>query len=111
MFGETQDVRIWEGPERLGLERLRTLELGEAREVRFGETQDVRIGERPEELGLDDHDEELATFGGLITRELGKIPKRNETIRFPSFDAKVLNADETRVLDAEVSLLPSPKSE
>ncbi|MEG3604396.1 MAG: transporter associated domain-containing protein, partial [Verrucomicrobiota bacterium] len=69
------------------------------------------VHDLPEELGLDDHDEELATFGGLITRELGKIPKRNETIRFPSFDAKVLNADETRVLEAEVSLLPSPKSE
>ena len=69
------------------------------------------VHDLPEELGLDDHDEELATFGGLITRELGKIPKRNETIRFSSFDAKVLNADETRVLDAEVSLLPNRKSE
>lgn len=69
------------------------------------------VHDLPEELGLGEQDEELATFGGLITRELGKIPKRNETIRFESFDAKILNADETRVLDAEVSLLPAKKSE
>ena len=99
-MGEIQDE--------FDVEELSVIRLGDGKWKISGLTP---VHDLPEELGLGEQDEELATFGGLITRELGKIPKRNETIRFESFDAKILNADETRVLDAEVSLLPAKKSE
>ena len=62
------------------------------------------VHELPNELGLADQQEELTTFGGLITREIGKIPERGETINIGNFKTKILDADDKRVLLAEVSL-------
>ena len=63
------------------------------------------LHELPEELGIDEEAEEVASFGGLITQEFGKIPEVNETLRFKNLEITVLEADETRVGLTEVRIL------
>ena len=64
------------------------------------------VHELPEELGVDE-EEELTSFGGLITKELGRIPEIGENLRLKKLQIKIIEADETRVLLTEVSLLNS----
>lgn len=59
-----------------------------------------------DEVGVPIEVEDVSTFGGLITSELGKIPSANETIVLGRLEIKVLRVDEKRVLDTEVSVLP-----
>ena len=42
-------------------------------------------------------DDEFDTIGGIVTKELGHLPKRAETIRLGRFRFRVLNADSRRV--------------
>ncbi len=54
-------------------------------------------------LGLDaDDEDEVSTFGGLIIAELGRIPKADETTTFRNLKVRILEADDRRVLFAEV---------
>jgi magnesium and cobalt transporter len=64
------------------------------------------VHELPEELKLeeDDEEEELTSFGGFVTRELGRIPEKGETVDLQHLKVAILEADETRVLSAEVTL-------
>ena len=39
------------------------------------------LHELPEEMGIDEEEEEVASFGGLITKEFGKIPEPYETLK------------------------------
>lgn len=59
-----------------------------------------------DEVGVPIEVEDVSTFGGLITSELGKIPSANETIVLGRLEIKVLRVDEKRVLDTEVTVLP-----
>ena len=63
------------------------------------------LHELPEELGIDEEEEEVASFGGLITQEFGKIPEAYETLRLRNLEVTILEADETRIGLAEVRLL------
>jgi CBS domain containing-hemolysin-like protein len=60
----------------------------------------------PDELKLDEDgdEDELASFGGFITRELGRIPEKGETVDLQHLKVSILEADETRILSAEVIL-------
>jgi CBS domain containing-hemolysin-like protein len=58
----------------------------------------------PEELGIDE-EEEVTSFGGLITQEVGKIPEIYETLQLRNLEVTILEADETRIGLAEVRLL------
>jgi CBS domain containing-hemolysin-like protein len=64
------------------------------------------VHELPEELKLeeDEDEEELTSFGGFVTRELGRIPEKGETVDLQHLKVAILEADETRVLSAEVTL-------
>ena len=47
----------------------------------------------------------MSSFGGLVTKELGRIPESGESLRIKNMFIKILEADETRVLLTEVSIL------
>ena len=68
------------------------------------------VHELPKELAVDEG-EELTSFGGLITKELGRIPEVGEILTLNNWHIKILEADETRILLAEVTLLSSPQEE
>ncbi len=42
-------------------------------------------------------DEEYDTIGGLVMHELGRLPRRGESVDFAGFDFAVTNADERRI--------------
>ena len=69
------------------------------------------LHELPEELGIAEEDEEVTSFGGLITQEFGKIPEVYETLQLKNIEVTILEADETRIGLAEVRLLSSDKEE
>ena len=64
------------------------------------------VHELPDELKLEEGEEEdeLTSFGGFITRELGRIPEKGELVNLQHLKVAILEADETRVLSAEVTL-------
>ena len=63
------------------------------------------LHELPEALNIDDEEEEVTSFGGLITQEFGKIPEAYETLRLKNLEVTILEADETRIGLTEVRLL------
>jgi CBS domain containing-hemolysin-like protein len=69
------------------------------------------LHELPEELGIDEEEEEVASFGGLITQEFGKIPEPYETLKLGNLDVTILEADETSVGLAEVRLIRTDEEE
>ncbi len=63
------------------------------------------VHELPEELGVEE--DELTSFGGLITKELGRIPEVGEIFKLKNLHIKILEANETRIQLTEVTLLSS----
>ena len=57
----------------------------------------TRIDEFNEYFEVDLSDEEYDTIGGLIIHELGRLPRRGESIAFDQFQFKVLRSDKRRV--------------
>jgi len=66
------------------------------------------VHELPKELAVVE-EEELSSFGGLITKELGRIPEVGESLTLYNMHIKILEADDTRVLLTEVTLLTAEK--
>ena len=68
------------------------------------------VHELPDELKLVEEveEEELTSFGGFVTRELGRIPEKGETVNLQHLEVDILEADETRVLSTEVTLSEEP---
>ena len=62
------------------------------------------LHELPKALGMEEEDEELTSLGGMLTREIGKIPELGETFEFPNFEVEILDADETRVQSVKIKL-------
>lgn len=50
-------------------------------------------------------DDEYDTVGGLIMHELGRLPRRGETLEFAGFEFKVLRADRRRIHSVEAARL------
>ena len=57
-----------------------------------------------EALEIEINNEEVSTFGGLITRELGHIPKRGERLSCYDMDITIYEVDDRRVIAASVCL-------
>ena len=55
-----------------------------------------------EELGVTIENEEISTFSGLITGELGRIPKYGETLEVAGMKITIDDVDERRVIAAQV---------
>lgn len=54
--------------------------------------------------------DDVSTFGGLITSELGRIPLANETVVLGRLQILVREVDERRVLKTEVLVLAPPEA-
>ena len=62
----------------------------------------VPVHELPKRISFFEDKDDMATIGGVITGELGRIPESGESLSLSGFNAKVLEADETRVLLLEI---------
>ena len=62
----------------------------------------VSVHELPQELQQKLKDDEMATIGGMITREIGRIPTRGEKLSLFGLEIMITEADETRVLGMEI---------
>ncbi len=63
-----------------------------------------------EYLGIEIENEEVSTFGGLITGELGKIPDSGEQLRIQNLEISVDEVDERRVITATVMVLENEEA-
>lgn len=63
----------------------------------------TRIDDFNEYFGVELSDEEYETVGGLIITELGRMPRRGESVFVGAFQFKVLQADRRRVHVLEVT--------
>lgn len=63
-----------------------------------------------DEIGIPIDAEDVSTFGGLITSELGRMPLANETVVLGRLEILVREVDERRILMTEVTLLPPDES-
>ena len=77
--------------------------LGEGRRFRISGLTPIHDIE--EELEIEIDNEEVSTFGGLITGELGHIPERGESLSCYGLDITVDDVDDRRVIAATVVLL------
>ena len=59
-----------------------------------------------EELEVDIENDEVSTFGGLITGELGRIPSNGESFEAFGMNVTIEQVDERRVIAARVKILP-----
>ena len=66
------------------------------------------IHELEEVLGIT-FEKEVSTFGGLITAELGRIPKKEERVSLPEIEVLVEDVDEKRVIAAKVWTTSIPR--
>jgi CBS domain containing-hemolysin-like protein len=62
------------------------------------------IHEVAEALGVELDDSEVSTFGGLITSELGRMPKANAPFRLGQLEVVVTKLDERRIIGTRVRL-------
>lgn len=56
-------------------------------------------------LGLEIENEDISTFGGFITGELGRIPKQGETLELDNMRVCVEQVDERRVISTRVEMI------
>lgn len=67
------------------------------------------IHEVEDQLNLDDlENDEVSSFGGLITYHLGRIPEKGEVVEIGSLMITILETDETRVILTNVRVLSLP---
>jgi magnesium and cobalt transporter len=57
----------------------------------------TRIGDFNTYFGTDFTDEEFDTIGGLITQQLGRLPRRGETVTVDGIEFRVQRADRRRI--------------
>jgi magnesium and cobalt transporter len=68
----------------------------------------TRIDEFNEYFKTSLSDEEYDTVGGLVIHELGRLPRRGESVSFEGFQFSVIQADRRRVHTLEVRLEDMP---
>jgi magnesium and cobalt transporter len=71
----------------------------------------TRIDEFNEFFNTELSDADYDTVGGLVMHELGRLPRRGETLDFAGLRFKVLRGDRRRLHALEVMRLPQPQSE
>ena len=57
----------------------------------------TRIGDFNTYFGTEFSDEEFDTIGGLITQQLGRLPRRGETVAVEGIEFRVQRADRRRI--------------
>ncbi|HEY5623794.1 MAG TPA: transporter associated domain-containing protein [Gammaproteobacteria bacterium] len=67
----------------------------------------TRIDDFNEHFGVSLSDEEYETVGGLIMHELGRVPRRGESLELAGFRFKVLRADRRRIHAVEAAVIDS----
>ncbi len=65
----------------------------------------TRIDDFNEYFDVELRDDEYDTVGGLIMHELGRLPRRGESLEFAGFEFNVLRADRRRIHSVEVARL------
>jgi CBS domain containing-hemolysin-like protein len=80
--------------------------VGDGRRFRISGLTPIHDIEESLEIEIDN--EEVSTFGGLITGELGHIPERGERLQCYGMDITVDDVDERRVIAATVELTDEP---
>jgi magnesium and cobalt transporter len=68
----------------------------------------ARIDEFNEFFNTEVSDADYDTVGGLVMHELGRLPRRGETLDFAGLRFKVLRGDRRRLHTIEVTRLPTP---
>lgn len=63
-----------------------------------------------EYFGTGFSDEEFDTIGGLVTAQLGRLPKRGETVVLDNMSFQIVRADNRRLHLMRLTLLPNPNS-
>lgn len=58
-----------------------------------------------EVLGLEIENDDVSTFGGLITGELGRIPEQGETLEINDLKVSIEQVDERRVISTRVEII------
>jgi magnesium and cobalt transporter len=61
-----------------------------------------------EYFGTGFRDEEFDTIGGLVTAQLGRLPKRGETVVLDNMSFQIIRADNRRLHLMKLTLLPNP---
>jgi CBS domain containing-hemolysin-like protein len=64
-----------------------------------------------EALGLEIENDDVSTFGGLVTGELGRIPEQGEVVELYNMRVTIEQVDERRVISTRVEILGPPSSE
>lgn len=64
----------------------------------------TRIEEFNEYFGTEFTDEDFDTIGGLVTHELGRLPRRGETVTVEGIELRVLRADRRRIDTLRVTM-------
>ncbi|MEM9057668.1 MAG: transporter associated domain-containing protein [Pseudomonadota bacterium] len=70
----------------------------------------IRIEDFNEALDCHFEDEEYDTVGGLIIHELGRLPRRGESLSFGGFTFRIVRADRRRIDTVQVSRDPEPEA-
>ena len=71
------------------------------------------LHELEESMDLNIPDVEAATFGGLITEQMGRLPRKGETLSFPKmgFSVTVNDVSDKRIISASISVLKNDEEE
>ncbi|MBK1876170.1 hemolysin family protein [Pelagicoccus mobilis] len=64
-----------------------------------------------DEIGVEFEAEEVSTFGGYITYQLGRMPQQGESVRINDLEILVSEVDERRILAAQVRVLTEEEKE
>jgi len=64
------------------------------------------IHELEERLKVNFERDDISTFSGLITAELGRIPEKDEKLIYERLEIVVTEVDEKRIIATEVSVVP-----
>jgi magnesium and cobalt transporter len=75
-------------------------------ETNYGVKALTPIEDFNEYFGTSFSDEEFDTIGGLVTAQLGRLPKRGETVLLDNMSFQIVRADNRRLYLMKVTLLP-----
>jgi len=62
----------------------------------------VPVHDLPEEIKHFEQEDDMATVGGIVTGELGRIPETGEMHSLNGMNIKILEADDTRLISLEI---------
>jgi magnesium and cobalt transporter len=79
-------------------------------EQHFAVRGSTRIAEFNEHFGSSFDDTEFDTVAGLVMRQLGRVPRRGETVNIGAFEFRVLRTDRRRIDSLRVAATHTPQT-